>query len=79
MSDSDDEAEGGDILPRHYQPSTAGAGQPPKPIADLSSLSNVWDDREEVFDVGDESDDEDAPSNTAGPAGPRNVVTPHST
>jgi hypothetical protein len=52
-SDDEDDDEGGPVLPQHYVPATGGA---PK----RNTLNNVWDDREEVFDVGGESDDEGA-------------------
>ena len=81
---SDDEEDEGDVggtqlLPLHYQPRaprTPSKGARPGPTKP-TRLSDVWDEREELFDIGEESDDEE--SRTGGappPPPPKIVVTP---
>jgi len=72
----DDEDSGTSLLPTHNaDPSLSNLANHKK-----SRLADVWDEREEVFDIGGESDDEDRPevgaSNPKPQAqGPRIVVT----
>ncbi|KAI8993900.1 hypothetical protein BD414DRAFT_480770 [Trametes punicea] len=69
--DSDGDAT--QLLPLHYEPraprtpSRPGrAGGPPKAVR----IADVWDEREELFDIGDESEEDDEPNSRGGPPPP---------
>ncbi|KAF7793911.1 hypothetical protein EIP86_005033 [Pleurotus ostreatoroseus] len=76
-SDEEDDLEAGtQLLPTHADPTNRS---PTKPNNKVSRLADVWDEGEELFDIGADSDDE-----TSGPAprtpaphlpGPKIVVT----
>lgn len=56
---SDDEDQ--ELLPSHYVPTDSSDSQPRPPKTkqlNHNNLSDVWDEREELFGIGDESDDE---------------------
>ncbi|KAF8894091.1 hypothetical protein BD779DRAFT_1505213 [Infundibulicybe gibba] len=55
LSDSDDDDDATQLLPLHTTTSTSKAGN-----NKTRHLTNVWDEREEVFDIGTDSDDEEA-------------------
>jgi len=61
ISDSEEE-DGAQILPSHYIPTNIGAPRS-KPNGTHKSihnnLSDVWDEREELFGIGGDSDDEE--------------------
>lgn len=59
-TDYDSDNEDQQLLPSHYVPTDADDSQSrpkPKPL-NHNNLSDVWDEREELFEVGDESDEE---------------------
>ena len=62
LDDFDDET-GTQLLPTHADRTPPSKGNQYKP----SRLTDVWDEREEVFDIGGVSDDED--DRIPGPAG----------
>ena len=64
--EEDDEVGGTQLLPLHYQQPPTSPGSPAKPARATRAsphkptrLSDVWDEREEPFDIGEESDEED--------------------
>nr|VWO98304.1 Zn(2)-C6 fungal-type domain-containing protein [Ganoderma boninense] len=70
--EEDDDTSGTQLLPLHNTP-LASSAKPTTPnrssIPKATRLSDVWDEREELFDIGEESDEEDeGPTN--GRAGP---------
>lgn len=54
------------LLPSHFQPgaprSTGKTGTTTRSDAGKVRLDNVWDEGEELFNLGDESDDDEPPS-----------------
>ncbi|KAJ6625840.1 hypothetical protein B0H10DRAFT_2000983 [Mycena sp. CBHHK59/15] len=64
LEDEDDESVGMQLLPTH----TATSG--PKGSQKPAHLTNVWDEREELFRIGADSDDEDAATPRGRVAGP---------
>ncbi|PCH43380.1 hypothetical protein WOLCODRAFT_25874 [Wolfiporia cocos MD-104 SS10] len=61
ISEGEDDFEEGStqLLPSHYQPSAArSSAKPGKPNAGAIRLEDVWDEGEELFDLGDDSEDE---------------------
>ncbi|KAI0746009.1 hypothetical protein C8Q76DRAFT_705724 [Earliella scabrosa] len=73
--EDEDEADGTQLLPLHHQPSTPRTltkpSRPSRPGPPKATrLSDVWDEREELFDIGDESDEEDDPRTAGGPPPP---------
>jgi len=71
MSDEEDEddleARGTQLLPTDTQGRSQNkASQPSKSSGGPIRLADVWDEREELFDIGD-SDDEDVPDDNQGP------------
>ncbi|EMD37306.1 hypothetical protein CERSUDRAFT_113956 [Gelatoporia subvermispora B] len=85
-SDDEDDMGGTQLLPTHFQPGSSRAaskkGSTPKTDAGRIRLSDVWDEREELFDIGADSEDEheEEHSHTTGPTPetPKIVVTPGS-
>ncbi|OCH85092.1 hypothetical protein OBBRIDRAFT_785307 [Obba rivulosa] len=82
-SDDEDDMAGTQLLPTQFQPgSSRGAskkGSAPKTDAGRIRLSDVWDEREELFDIGADSEDElEDHVHTASPPPdpPKIVVTP---
>lgn len=80
MSDDDEEesdVDGTQLLPLHYEPQTPrtpGSKPSGTPRAQKSvRIADVWDEREDLFDIGDESDD-DEPRSRAGPPPPPKIV-----
>jgi len=75
ISDSDGE-DSTQLLPSHYIPTTSNPGRSKSGVLHKpthNNLSDVWDEREELFDIGGDSDDEDA----GGASGERGIpVTP---
>jgi len=66
MSDDEEDAEpSAQLLPSHYQPSQsqegtkAGRGAAPKTNVGHIRLADVWDEREDLFNIGDDSDEDD--------------------
>lgn len=61
-SDDEDDMSGTQLLPTHYQPrASRGASKKdrtPKTDAGRIRLSDVWDEREELFDIGADSEEE---------------------
>ncbi|KAI0744206.1 hypothetical protein C8Q80DRAFT_1272775 [Daedaleopsis nitida] len=73
--DDEDDAGGAQLLPLHYQPSAPRtskiASRPSRPAPPKATrLSDVWDEREELFDIGEESEDEDIPRSGGPPQPP---------
>ncbi|CAL1706485.1 unnamed protein product [Somion occarium] len=56
--DEDDLESGVQLLPTHHDNRAATNG--PKSPAKSSRLADVWDTREDLFDIGEESDEEDS-------------------
>ena len=75
--EDDDDAGGTQLLPLHYQPTTprTPAKSPGRPGSKTTRLSDVWDEREELFDIGEESEDEDGPRAGGPPPPPKIVVS----
>jgi len=76
MSDLEDDEDGPlgtQLLPTHHSPAAA-----PKSAQKSARLTNVWDEREELFGIGDDEDDEDAatPGSQVGPP-PSQPATPN--
>lgn len=77
----DDDFEAGTaLLPTHTDNITQNS--PTKPIPKSSRIGDVWDTREELFNIGDSDDDDEPPATTdsqphAGPlpSTPKIVVT----
>lgn len=67
MSDLEDEDDslGTQLLPTHHSAAVA-----PKGGQKSARLTNVWDEREELFGIGGDSDDEDAATPRGRVAGP---------
>jgi len=85
LSDSDED-DSTQLLPSHYIPINTNQGRSKPNNADANklnhnNLSDVWDEREELFGVGDASDDE-GEGGTSGERGrfitPKITVTPSS-
>ncbi|RDX47938.1 hypothetical protein OH76DRAFT_1405493 [Lentinus brumalis] len=83
--EDDDEPGGTQLLPLHHSPSaprTPNSAKSPRsarqgPHKAATRLSDVWDEREELFDIGEESED-DEPRTAGGlppPPPPKIVVT----
>ncbi|KAF7980734.1 hypothetical protein HWV62_36749 [Athelia sp. TMB] len=75
-ADSDGE-EDRELLPSHYVPTSSEPRPPKHSKPNHNNLSDVWDEREELFGIGDESDEEDGGGNRghAAPAPPKITVT----
>ncbi|KAH9951547.1 hypothetical protein B0H21DRAFT_775754 [Amylocystis lapponica] len=84
--DEDDIEQSTQLLPTHYQPTPSqngsknGRGAAPKADNGRIRLTDVWDEREELFDIGGDSDDDEhegRPTHAAGPplGTPKIVVT----
>ncbi|KAJ6547626.1 hypothetical protein B0H19DRAFT_1166634 [Mycena capillaripes] len=71
MSDLEDEDDTLQLLPTHHS-----AAPTPKGGQKGARLTDVWDEREELFGIGGDSDDEDATPRVAGPP-PRQPTTPN--
>ncbi|KAI0786676.1 hypothetical protein C8Q75DRAFT_770949 [Abortiporus biennis] len=75
-SDDEEDESGTQLLPTHYEPvnnNTRGAGSNAKnknKPAKMSRLTDVWDEREELFDIGGDSEDEDGNSPSPIPSTP---------
>jgi hypothetical protein len=82
LSDSAEE-EGVLLLPSHHTPTNSNLGRSkPNPKANKlnrDNLSNIWDEREELFGIGGDSDDEDARVGASNererPLTPKTIVT----
>lgn len=78
-SDSEEESRGG-LLPSHYIPSgaeyTTDVDRPKTTKTNHRNLSDVWDEREELFGVGDDSDDEEGAGGGSGAGERGRVATP---
>ncbi|KAI0779363.1 hypothetical protein C8Q74DRAFT_1258640 [Fomes fomentarius] len=85
-SDDEDDSESGgtQLLPIHNQPRTPhdpnkSSSRPSRTGPPKSTrLSDVWDEREELFDIGEESEDDDEPRTGGGappPPPPKIVVS----
>ncbi|KAJ7709841.1 hypothetical protein B0H17DRAFT_1029441 [Mycena rosella] len=76
MSDLEDEDDAGtQLLPTHYSAAAAPKGGPKS-----ARITDVWDEREELFGIGGDSDDEDAATprgRMAGPPPPSQPNTPN--
>lgn len=60
--DEDDAAGSAQLLPLHYEPRAArGPSKPgrPTPPKTRTRHADVWDEREELFDIGEESEEDD--------------------
>ena len=57
-ADSDGE-EDQQLLPSHYVPTSSEPRPPKHSKPNHNNLSDVWDEREELFGIGDESDDDE--------------------
>lgn len=55
-SEEDDSAQ---LLPSHYIPTSTNPTRTKPSGTKPNNLSDVWDEREELFGVGDDSDEED--------------------
>ncbi|KAJ7685247.1 hypothetical protein DFH06DRAFT_36169 [Mycena polygramma] len=71
MSDLEDDDDTLQLLPTHHSAATAPKASQQK----AARLTDVWDEREELFDIGGDSDDEDATPRAAGPP-PQQPDTP---
>jgi VanZ family protein len=65
MSDLEDEDDGMPLLPTH-----SGAAAPKGGQKGVTRLTDVWDEREELFGIGGDSDDEDAATPRVAPRQP---------
>lgn len=82
-SDDEDDVEGTQLLPTHYLPSTSRSpkdSRAKKTDVGRIHLGDVWDEREELFDIGDDSEPEDdsvshTPRTASVPPAPKIVVT----
>ena len=80
--DEDDDGTGGtQLLPLHQPntpvPASSKSTTPNRPfVAKATRLSDIWDEREELFDIGEESDEEDdrTPHGREGPPPPPKIV-----
>ncbi|KAI0633524.1 hypothetical protein C8Q77DRAFT_1115467 [Trametes polyzona] len=74
--EEEEDIDGTQLLPLHYEPRTPRTpGTPAKPNKGPAAqksvrIADVWDEREELFDIGDESEDDDEPRSRAGPPPP---------
>ncbi|OBZ70859.1 Uncharacterized protein C11E3.10 [Grifola frondosa] len=87
--DEDDEGVGAtQLLPMHYEPSSSRSvskpsrGSAPKTDVGRIRMTDVWDEREELFDIGEESDEDESSrfntnsrGTTPAPITPKIVVT----
>ena len=75
-SDDEDDFESGVQLLPTNNPTRATNGSS-KSAPKVSRLADVWDEREELFDIGEESEDEEMPrpGPAPSPPGPKIVVT----
>lgn len=64
LEDDEDDLSGTQLLPVHNYPAAA-----PKGAQKSVRLTNVWDEREELFGIGDDEDDDPVPT-PGGRAGP---------
>ena len=75
------EVGGTQLLPLHNPAHIAvspRSAKSPRPPQKATRLSDVWDEREELFDIGEESDEEDGGGTTPHgppPPAPKIVVT----
>ncbi|KAF7338245.1 hypothetical protein MVEN_02049800 [Mycena venus] len=69
MSDLEDEDDGVQLLPTHHSTAAGSKGGHQKGSAS-ARLTDVWDEREELFGIGGDSDDEDPATPTPRIAGP---------
>ncbi|KAJ6502498.1 hypothetical protein C8R45DRAFT_976791 [Mycena sanguinolenta] len=69
MSDLEDEDDGVQLLPTHH----SGTAAPKGGQKGATRLTDVWDEREELFGIGGDSDDEDS----ATPRAARPSAPPH--
>ncbi|KAK7692339.1 hypothetical protein QCA50_003964 [Cerrena zonata] len=73
-SDDEDDLEAGvQLLPTNT--ALRASNNTSKSVPKATRLADVWDEREELFDIGDESDDEDVARPGPVPSGPKIVVT----
>ena len=75
-SDDEDDFESSvQLLPTSNH--TRAANGSSKSVPKVSRLADVWDEREELFDIGEESEDEEMPrpGPAPSPPGPKIVVT----
>ena len=69
--EQDSDADATQLLPLHYEPRHQQNPTKPNRGAPKSvRIADVWDEREDWFDIGDESDEEDEPRSRAGPPPP---------
>lgn len=85
--EDDEDISGTQLLPLHHQqpvspgtPAKSPRTARPGPPKTATRLSDVWDEREELFDIGEESDEEDTTprpgrGGAAPPPPPKIVVT----
>lgn len=67
LEDYDDDEAGTQLLPTHFDNAVnATKGNSHK----STRLADVWDEREELFDIGDDSDDENPTPRPAGSGAP---------
>lgn len=68
-SDDEDDFEAGvQLLPTHTTPRAPNHNSKSAPKA--SRLADVWDEREELFDIGEESEGEEMSRSGPAPSGP---------
>ncbi|KAI0829796.1 hypothetical protein BC628DRAFT_1358804 [Trametes gibbosa] len=73
--DEDSDIDGTQLLPLHYEPRPPNTPAGSKPgrgtgVQKAVRIGDVWDEREDLFDIGDESEDDDDPRSRAGPPPP---------
>jgi len=77
ISDEEEDDEyGTQLLPTHQEPSRNTSGNVSKTNAKQPRLADVWDEREELFDIGGDSDEEDGPSRPSRPLNNHGDITP---
>ncbi|KAI0762089.1 hypothetical protein BD413DRAFT_585455 [Trametes elegans] len=71
--DEESDADAHQLLPLHYEPrATAASAKPGRGAGTpkATRIGDVWDEREELFDIGDESDEDEEPRSRGGPPPP---------
>ncbi|KAI0645916.1 hypothetical protein C8Q79DRAFT_966999 [Trametes meyenii] len=71
--EEDSDVDATQLLPLHYEPNTPRTpAKSPRPAGPSKSvrIADVWDEREELFDIGEESDEDEEPHSRGGPPPP---------
>ncbi|KAH9858967.1 hypothetical protein C2E23DRAFT_800768 [Lenzites betulinus] len=73
--EEDEDVDATQLLPLHYEAHTPRTPASTKPGRGAGAqkavrIADVWDEREDLFDIGEESDEDDEPRSRAGPPPP---------